>query len=73
VGNFFKKNKFLVGLSLDGPEYLHNKYRKYKNEDGSFRKVMEGLNILYDYNVDFNILCCINNINVEYPKIFMIF
>ena len=66
--SFFKKNKFLVGLSLDGPEYLHNKYRNYRNEEGSFRKVMEGLNILYDYNIDFNILCCINNFNVKYPK-----
>ena len=30
--------------------------------------MIEGLNILYDYNVDFNILCSVNNINVKYPK-----
>lgn len=65
---FFKENKFLVGLSLDGPEELHNAYRKYNNGEGSFKKVIKGLNILYDYNVDFNILCCVNNLNVNYPK-----
>lgn len=66
--SFFKENEFLVGLSLDGPEEMHNIYRKYKNGEGSFKKVIEGLNILYDYNVDFNILCSVNNINVKYPK-----
>ena len=66
--SFFKENKFLVGLSLDGPEDLHNAYRKYKNGEGTFKKVMEALNILHDFNVDFNILCCINDINVNYPK-----
>lgn len=66
--DFLRENKFLVGLSLDGPEELHNVYRKYKNGEGSFKKAIKGLNILYDYNVDFNILCCLNNINVNYPK-----
>lgn len=66
--SFLKENKFLVGLSLDGPKDLHNAYRKYKNSEGSFKKVMEALDILYDYNVDFNILCCLNNININYPK-----
>jgi uncharacterized protein len=65
---FLRENKFLVGLSLDGPEDLHNAYRKFRNGEGSFKKVMKGLNILYDYNVDFNILCCVNNVNVNYPK-----
>ena len=27
---FFKENNFLVGVSVDGPQDIHDKYRKYK-------------------------------------------
>ena len=36
MGGFFKQNKFLVGLSLDGPKSLHDAYRVNKRGDGSF-------------------------------------
>jgi len=48
---FFNKYKFLVGLSLDGPEYLHNFYRR-----GSWEDVMRAARLLSDYQVEFNIL-----------------
>ena len=37
---FLKENNFLVGLSIDGPEHLHDYYRCYSNDEGSFDKVM---------------------------------
>lgn len=53
---FFSKHGFLVGVSLDGPSKYHNRYRVDKHGDGSFRYVMNGIDILKKYNVDFNIL-----------------
>ncbi len=58
---FFKKNNFLIGISLDGPEEIHNYYRKNKNGGGTFDRVMKGLELLKRYNVDFNILTVVNN------------
>ena len=43
---FFKENNFLVGVSIDGPEAIHNKYRKDKAGFGSFKDVITGLEIL---------------------------
>ena len=43
---FFKKNNFLVSVSVDGWEDLHDLHRKFKSGGGSFKQVREGLGIL---------------------------
>lgn len=52
---FFKKNGFLVGVSLDGDESL-NMYRTYPDGRSSFDDVMNGINLLKKYGVTFNVL-----------------
>ena len=52
---FFKINHFLVGISIDGPEKHHNLFRHLINQEESFSKVNEGLNLLRKYKVDYNI------------------
>jgi uncharacterized protein len=64
---FFKDNNFLIGLSLDGPEHCHDRYRKNVAGKGSFREVMRGLELLQKYKVEFNILSVVNDYNVKYP------
>ena len=43
---FFRENNFLVGLSLDGPEDIHDRYRTDRGGAPTFRKVTDGLRIL---------------------------
>ncbi len=66
-GQFLHANQFLVGISLDGPENLHNVYRKNKGGKPSFAQVMQGLALLKKHQVDFNILCTIHAANCSYP------
>ena len=61
----FAKYHFLLGVSLDGPQYIHDYYRKYSGGDGTFKKVMKGIEILKKSNVDFNILVLVNDLNVK--------
>lgn len=56
---FFKANNFLVGLSLDGPEAIHDHYRRYDNGKPSFKNVIRGLQLLKKHQVSYNVLCCI--------------
>jgi len=56
---FLAREKFLVGVSLDGPEHVHNRYRVDKNGNGSFDRVMKGLENLKKYRVEFNTLTCV--------------
>ena len=57
--NFLHKEKFLVGVSIDGPRENHDLARKMNDGNGSFEKVMQGITLLKKYNVDFNILTVI--------------
>lgn len=66
-GKFLKNNSFLVGISIDGPEELHDSFRPDKRGNGSFRKVMDGLEILRKYEVEFNTLTCVQSENGDYP------
>ncbi len=53
---FFKKNSFLVGISLDGKESAHNAHRKDKCGKGTYASILRGIESLRRYDVSFNIL-----------------
>jgi uncharacterized protein len=64
---FFKDNSILVGLSLDGPEHLHDAFRHTRQGGGSFAAVMNGWDLLMKHGVEVNILSVVNRINVAHP------
>ena len=64
---FFKRHEILVGLSLDGPERLHDRYRVNKGGQGSFKGVMRGLGLLKKHGVAFNVLTTVHAANAPYP------
>ena len=64
---FFKENNFLIGLSIDGPEDIHDKYRVYKGGQPSFSKVISGLKFLQKHQVEFNTLTCVQKDNSYQP------
>lgn len=66
-GQFFKQHHFLIGLSVDGPQPLHDTYRVDKRGRGSFEQVMQGWKTLKKHEVDFNILCTVNAANGDHP------
>jgi len=64
---FFKENNFLIGLSIDGPESLHDRYRKAKGGQGTYKKVIKGLDFLKKHHVDFNTLTVLQKDNSSHP------
>ncbi len=59
---FFKTNDFLVGVSLDGPSEIHNSNRIDYNKHGTYKKVIEGIKTLQQYDVDLNILIVVSKL-----------
>jgi uncharacterized protein len=55
---------FLLGVSLDGPEDIHNRYRKTRKGSGSYKQVIEGIERLRRHKVEFNVLVAVNDANV---------
>lgn len=64
---FFAENKFLVGISVDGPAYLYDSYRRSHSGKSVFHKVLNAVNLLKKYQVEFNILAVVNNETVKHP------
>jgi uncharacterized protein len=64
---FFKEHSFLVGLSMDGPQAVHDAYRVDRGGSGSFDRVMRGYDALRKHAVDVNILCTIHAANGDHP------
>ena len=56
---FLKKNNFLVGISLDGPREIHDRYRRDRSGRGTFDKVMRGLKLLQKHGVEYNIMATV--------------
>lgn len=56
---------FLVGLSLDGPEDIHDVYRKTASGKGSWQQIMNSWNKFQSKKIATNILCCVTSKSVN--------
>lgn len=65
---FFRDHHFRIGLSIDGPEHLHNIYRKDAHGEGTFSRMMAGLELLQKHGVEFNTLTTVNAANADHAK-----
>ena len=59
--------RFLTGVSLDGPRYLHDRYRLTADGRGSHRDVLAGIRRLETHRAEFNILTLVSAANVREP------
>lgn len=65
---FFSENRFLIGLSLDGTEELHNAYRIDNDGHGTYRQTIKAAETLVKHNAEFNILTVVNDEIAKNPK-----
>jgi uncharacterized protein len=64
---FLKQHRFLVGLSCDGPQPLHDRYRYTKGGAPTHGKVVAAARLLKKHGVPFNALCVVNRENAKRP------
>jgi uncharacterized protein len=63
----FRSYHWLIGLSLDGPEAVHDRNRPNKAGHGTWKRVVETMALLKREKVEFNILCVLSEANVGQP------
>ncbi len=66
-GGFLAEHKFLVGLSIDGPPDVNDVYRIDKQGRPTGERVLRGIDVLKQHNVDFNTLTVVNRTNSRQP------
>ena len=64
---FLKKENFIVGISIDGPEEFHSVNRVRRDGQSGFDAAVRAYQILKSYEIPVEILCVVNSVNVNFP------
>jgi uncharacterized protein len=65
--DFLAEHQFLVGISLDGPPELHDRYRRDRGGQATHARVVAGLETLLLHEVAVNALVTVNRENMSRP------
>ena len=65
--HFLASEGFAVGLSLDGPREMHDRYRVTKGQKPTHMEAMRGYGLLRQHHVPCDILCVVHAENVQHP------
>jgi uncharacterized protein len=64
---FLHENRFLVGVSIDGPKELHDHYRLDWGGHGTWERVMRAIDRCKEHKVEFNTLTLVNHLTADHP------
>lgn len=71
---FFKKHDVRVGVSIDGPAFIHDRFRVKRNGKGTFSDAMKGIDFLKKHHIDFHVISVLTDFSLDYPdEIFQFF
>lgn len=62
---FLKASEFIVGISIDGPPDIHNRYRRYASGAPSFDDILNTIEIFRQYDIPFSVLMVIDEAAME--------
>ena len=68
VAKFLADEKWLVGVSVDGPAAIHDKHRRSASGEGSHAAVMRGIEMLRNAGAEFNALCLATSDSLGDPE-----
>lgn len=64
---FFKVSNFRIGVSIDGPEHVHNRYRKKVNGAGSFKDTKRGIEYCQEAGLDIGAIVAVTSYSAQFP------
>ena len=64
---FFRDHGFLLGVSIDGPQWMHDAYRRSADGRGSWDRVMAGIEKLNRWGVEWNAMAVVNELTTHHP------
>jgi uncharacterized protein len=63
--DFFNRRKIRLGLSIDGPEDIHDRYRKTRNGKGTHQGVTRAVNLLNDANTSYHVISVLTEDSIQ--------
>jgi len=72
--SFIAKNDIRLGLSIDGPAFIHDAHRKTRNGKGTHKQVMKGVEVLRKNGIAFHVIAVVTEQSLGFPdEIFQFF
>jgi len=65
---FLADNGFLVGISIDGPREIHDRFRRDRGGQPTFDRVMGAIELFIKHGVQFNTLTVLQAHNSQFPS-----
>jgi uncharacterized protein len=59
--DFIRRHEMRIGLSIDGPAFLHDLHRKSRRGEGTHEAAMRGLRLLKENNIPFHVIAVITD------------
>src|SRR5262249_51232147 len=68
--DFILEHGIRIGVSIDGPAYLHNAHRVDRKNRGTFERVMQGIALLRKNHIPYTAIAVVTRDTVEHPDEF---
>jgi len=65
---FFLKWNVNLGLSIDGPAFLHDAHRRDRAGKGTHEKVMTGVKCLHSHGVEFHVIAVVTSLSLTHAE-----
>lgn len=66
--DFINESGLKIGVSVDGPQFIHDQYRKDRLDKGTFKKVRRGLELLAKNSISFSTIAVLTDFSLDYPE-----
>jgi uncharacterized protein len=65
--DLIQTHRVLMGVSVDGPDFLHDRHRRTRSGRGTLREVLRGLRLLHDHAIPFHVITVLTADSLDYP------
>jgi len=65
--DYIRKHGVHLGVSVDGPDYLHDKHRRTRQGKGTLDRVLQGIQLLNEQQIPFRVITVLTADSLQYP------
>jgi uncharacterized protein len=64
---FLRRHRVHLGVSVDGPEFLHDRHRRTRQGQGTLERVLRGIDVLHEHGIPFDVITVLTADALAYP------
>lgn len=64
---FLREPGLAIGVSLDGPEFINDLWRKGRSGQGTYARTMRGINRLFEAEIPFHVIAVVSEASLDHP------